>query len=111
MSTPADAATRFAEAVNARAEAAAQELSEESAWTGPNLAGFYQQAARKGFGLDLLGIPTTFGERSAQWAALSKPGAPRPLGQVWLLLDASSGTWKVSGISKVRNQVALFFWA
>jgi hypothetical protein len=108
MSTPTDAATRFAEAVNARAEATARDLSEESAWTGPNLAGFYQQAARKGFGLDLLGLPTTFGARSAQWAALSKPGAARPLGQVWLLLDAAAGSWKVAGLSKVRNQVALF---
>lgn len=71
--------------------------------------GLYMQSFRKGLVLDLMGEPRKLGGRAAQRIVLSHPSRPRPLGDLWLLLEKTEG-WSIAGATKIRQHAGLFLW-
>jgi hypothetical protein len=104
-----EAADAFARALSPPDLAAAQAATAAGAWDAgqDQLSDLAGQAVAKGLVLDLVGMPRLVGARGAMWAVLSKPGAPKPLGDLFLLLAEQDG-WQLVGLTKVRGQVALY---
>ena len=67
-----------------------------------------RQVQRKGLTVDPLGRPWQHEGRGIAWAVLSRPDRPRPLGDLWLLLQQEGEDWKVVGYTKLRPQAVLF---
>lgn len=114
---PLDEAARAAAAAFTAAAAAGDEDGARAACTEPGWAegddpvrGLFAGITKKGLVVDLMGPPRRFAGRAAQLAVLSHPKAPRPLGDLWFLLEDGGGTWRIVGASKNREVVGLFLW-
>ncbi len=105
-------AEQFVSLVASGDETAVQALCTEAGWEGGDsrVHGLVRQAQRKGLVLDLMGEPHKLGSRAAQQIVLSHPNRPRPLGDLWLLLEDAGDGWMVVGATKLRTHAALFLW-
>lgn len=105
-------AARFIDAAASGAESDAERLCTASGWAEGDspVRGLFMSIAKKGLVVDLMGEPRMLGHRAAQLAVLSHPRAPRPLGDIWILLESDADTWRIVGSSKLRNVVGLFLW-
>ena len=106
------ASERFVAAVAAGEEEQVRALCTERGWDGGDsrVCGLVRQANRKGLVLDLGSEPHKLGQRAAQLVVLSHPARPRPLGDLWLLLEDAGTGWMVVGATKIRAHAALFLW-
>jgi hypothetical protein len=106
------AAAAFTNAALAKDEAAAKAACTEDGWSqGEDPArGLFYAVTKKGLVADRMGPPTKFGSRATQLCVLSHPKAPKPLGDLFLLLEDVDGQWKVVGATKHRPVVGLFLW-
>jgi len=104
-------AEAFVSAATSGDEAAAVALCTDSGWQGGDspVRGLYMQSHKKGLVLDPMGQPRKLGGRAAQRIVLSHPSRPRPLGDLWLLLDNDEG-WTIVGATKIRQHAGLFLW-
>ena len=111
-----DGATRasvaFLEAASTGHETGARSACTEDGWSAGDdpVRGLFMGISRKGLVADVMGPPRVFAHRAAQLVVLSHPASPRPLGDVWLLLESDRGIWRIVGASKLRNVVGLFLW-
>lgn len=106
------AARAFCDAALAGDEDRAQAACTEPGWADGDdpVRGLFRGITKKGLVFDLMGPPRRFAGRAAQLGVLSHPKAPRPLGDLWLLLEDAGGTWRIVGASKNREVVGLFLW-
>ena len=106
------AAAQFVSLVAAGEEAPVRALCTEDGWEGGDtrLYGFVRQAQKKGLVLDLMGEPRKLANRAAHLVVLSHPSRPRPVGDLWLLLEAHDEVWKIVGATKLRPHAGLFLW-
>lgn len=110
-------AERFAQAAAAGDKTAARLACTEPGWEDGDspVRGLFMQASKKGLVLDAVGEPRKLGKRASQRIVLSHPKAPRPLGDLWLLLaegptETGAVEWRVVGATKLRPHVGLFLW-
>jgi hypothetical protein len=110
-------AERFASAAAAGDKTAARLACTEAGWEDGDspVRGLFMQASKKGLVLDPMGEPRKLGKRASQRIVLSHPKAPRPLGDLWLLLaegptETGAVEWRVVGATKLRPHVGLFLW-
>lgn len=106
------AATAFTTAALAGDEDGAQAACTEPGWAEGDdpVRGLFRGITKKGLAFELMGPPRRFAGRAAQLGVLSHPKAPRPLGDLWLLLENGGDTWRIVGASKNREVVGLFLW-
>ena len=106
------AARAFTAAALAGDEDGARAACTEPGWSAGDdpVRGLFRGITKKGLVFDLMGPPRRFAGRAAQLGVLSHPKAPRPLGDLWLLLEDGGGTWRIVGASKNREVVGLFLW-
>mgnify|MGYP000265035176 FL=1 len=105
-------AERFVALVAEGNEDGVRALCTEAGWEGGDtrVYGLVRQAQRKGLVLDLFGEPRKLANRAAQLVVLSHPARPRPLGDLWLLLEDAGEGWLVVGATKLREHAGLFLW-
>ncbi len=103
--------TAFTTAAASGEEAAARNACTDAGWQDGDspVRGLYMQSHKKGLVLDLMGSPRKLGTRAAQWVVLSHPSRPKPLGDLWVLLEDDDG-WRIVGATKLRPHVGLFLW-
>ncbi|HCH66000.1 MAG TPA: hypothetical protein DFR83_24575, partial [Deltaproteobacteria bacterium] len=106
------AAEQFVAAVASGVEEPVRALCTEQGWDGGDsrVSGLVRQAQRKGLVLDLGSEPHKLARRAAQLVVLSHPSRPRPVGDLWLLLEDDGAGWMVVGATKIRTHAALFLW-
>lgn len=106
------AALGLLNAAGAKDEAGARELCTEDGWEQGDspVRGLVRSVIKKGLTLDPMGEPRKLGGRAAQWVVLGHPQRPKPLGDLWLLLEETAEGWRVAGASKLRPVVGLFLW-
>lgn len=105
------AATRLREAAYRGDADAARAATTDDGWGEgrDSVSGLVRQVARKGLSLDPIGeTPSLFGRRGATWVAISHPSEPKPLGDLFLLLEENDDGWKVAGATPLRAHVGLF---